>query len=179
MQGQQLVCSGFGYGNILAMVNDGCADPMSFQASHLDRAANVQLLPVAVGRWPFLFMVACQDVEPGIHLACLKSVMLLRGSQVRAGKERARGAGGGGGGCIACFCRALAVPLLVGTLRYCAWYSFDISQQRHVALGAGAGGGRRGGQAGSKGCYTCTCVTPSTAWLPCDSRSEICSNGHF
>ena len=67
MQGQQLTCSGFGFGNILAAVNDGCADPMSFQGSQLDRPPNVQLLPVAVGRWPFLFMVACQDIEPGTH----------------------------------------------------------------------------------------------------------------
>ena len=71
MQGQQLVCSGFGYGNILANVNDGSVEPMSFRASELDRPANVQLLPVAVGRWPFLFIVASQDIEPGIHIACL------------------------------------------------------------------------------------------------------------
>ena len=69
MQGQQLVCSGFGYGNLLANVNDGCADPVSFQTSELDRPANVWLLPVAVGRWPFLFMVASQDIEPGTYMA--------------------------------------------------------------------------------------------------------------
>ena len=68
MQGQQLVCSGFGFGNILAAVNDGRADPLSFQESQLDRPPNVQLLQVAVGRWPFLFMVACQDIEPGTRL---------------------------------------------------------------------------------------------------------------
>ena len=70
-QGQQLVCSGFGYGNILASVNDGCIDPMSFQPNAQDRPANVWLLPVAVGRWPFLFMVASQDIELGTHMACM------------------------------------------------------------------------------------------------------------
>ncbi|DBB03593.1 TPA: hypothetical protein ACH3X3_010928 [Trebouxia sp. C0006] len=65
LQGQQLVCSGFGCSNMLACINDGRADPMSPEASKRDRAANVQLLPVAVCRWPFLFMITSEDVTPG------------------------------------------------------------------------------------------------------------------
>jgi hypothetical protein len=38
---------------------------MSPEASKRDRAANVQLLPVAVCRWPFLFMITSEDVTPG------------------------------------------------------------------------------------------------------------------
>jgi hypothetical protein len=70
VQGQQLMCSGFGCSNMLACVNDGQADPMSAEASKRDRAANVQLLPVAVGRWPFLFMVTSEDVTPGGCVDC-------------------------------------------------------------------------------------------------------------
>ncbi len=73
MQGQHLVCSGFGFGNILASINDGAADAMSTKPSDKDRAANVQLLPVAVGRWPFLFLVASEDIKPGEHV-CLLSL---------------------------------------------------------------------------------------------------------
>ena len=65
VQGQQLVCSGFGCSNMLACINDGRADPMSPEASKRDRAASVQLLPVAVCRWPFLFMITSEDVTPG------------------------------------------------------------------------------------------------------------------
>lgn len=65
MQGQHLVCSGFGCSNMLANVNDGRADAWSMEEHEQDRAANVQLLAVAVGRWPFLVMVTSQDIEPG------------------------------------------------------------------------------------------------------------------
>ncbi len=71
VQGQQLVCSGFGCSNMLACINDGRADPMSPEASKRDRAANVQLLPVAVCRWPFLFMITSEDVTPGGSADCL------------------------------------------------------------------------------------------------------------
>ena len=70
VQGQHLICSGFGYSNMLANINDGRADAMCLQPSDQDRPANVQLLPVAVGRWPFLFVVACDDIEPGGVLPC-------------------------------------------------------------------------------------------------------------
>ena len=70
MQGQQLVCSGFGCSNMLACINDGRADPLSAETSKRDRAANVQLLPVAVCRWPFLFMITSEDVTPGGYGDC-------------------------------------------------------------------------------------------------------------
>ena len=31
----------------------------------VDMAANVALVPIAVGRWPFLFIVAIKDIEAG------------------------------------------------------------------------------------------------------------------
>ena len=31
----------------------------------VDVAANVALVPIAVGRWPFLFIVAIEDIEAG------------------------------------------------------------------------------------------------------------------
>ena len=43
---------------------------MSAEASKQDRAANVQLLPVAVCRWPFLFMITSEDVTPGGCVTC-------------------------------------------------------------------------------------------------------------
>ena len=51
----------------MARINDGCADPFSDSngSGELDRAANVRLLPVAVGKWPFLFVVTLEDIEPG------------------------------------------------------------------------------------------------------------------
>ena len=74
VQGQQLVCSAFGCGNLLARINDGCADPMSPSPSpsqHLDRPANVRLLPVAVGNWPFLFVVTLEALKAGDATASL------------------------------------------------------------------------------------------------------------
>ena len=65
LQGHQLLCSGFGCSNILAGINDGRVDPMSLTPNTKDRPANVQLLPVAVGRWPFLFMVTSDAVTAG------------------------------------------------------------------------------------------------------------------
>ena len=50
---------------MFANINDGRSDAMSIQSHKQDRPANVQLLPVAVGRWPFLFVVACENIEPG------------------------------------------------------------------------------------------------------------------
>ena len=35
----------------------------------VDVAANVALIPVAVGKWPFLFVVALEDIAAGTSLA--------------------------------------------------------------------------------------------------------------
>ena len=70
-QGHQLICSGFAAGNLLARINDGCADPFlaNPDCKELDRLPNVRLLPVAVGSWPFLFVVTLEDIQPGIFAA--------------------------------------------------------------------------------------------------------------
>lgn len=66
MQDQPLSCLAYMNGNILACINDGVADPMSRRPdTRADRAANTQLVCIAVGRWPFMFVVATQDIEPG------------------------------------------------------------------------------------------------------------------
>ena len=51
----------------MACINDGSADPFSASPGRkmLDRAPNVRLLPVAVGSWPFLFVVTLEDIQPG------------------------------------------------------------------------------------------------------------------
>lgn len=51
----------------MARINDGCADPFSTSSDRqeLDHSANVRLLPVVVGSWPFLFVVTLQDIQPG------------------------------------------------------------------------------------------------------------------
>lgn len=55
----------------MARINDGCADPFSSspERKELDRAPNVRLLPVAVGSWPFLFVVTVEDIQPGMFAA--------------------------------------------------------------------------------------------------------------
>ena len=67
LQGEPLSCLAYGHGNITACINDGLGDPMSEapDPDAVDMAANVALVPIAVGRWPFLFIVAIEDIEAG------------------------------------------------------------------------------------------------------------------
>ena len=67
LQDQPLCCLAYMNGNILACINDGVADPMSDEP---DRDANTQLVCIAVGCWPFMFVVATHDIEPGQVLIC-------------------------------------------------------------------------------------------------------------
>ena len=67
LQGQELSCLGYGCGNITAAVNDGRADPMAASRDDVnDKAPNVALMCIAVGSWPFNFMVAIEDIEEGV-----------------------------------------------------------------------------------------------------------------
>ena len=58
-------------GNILSCINDGCARPYqeeedpSTEDQPQDRPANVALVAVAVGNWPFMFVVAKNDIAAG------------------------------------------------------------------------------------------------------------------
>lgn len=58
-------------GNILSCINDGCARPFQEEAEHetvdqpQDRPANVALVAVAVGKWPFMFVVATNEIAAG------------------------------------------------------------------------------------------------------------------
>lgn len=73
LQDQPLVCLAYMNGNILACINDGIADPMSDEpVSSADEDPNTQLVCIAVGRWPFMFVVATEDIAPGTLLVCDK-----------------------------------------------------------------------------------------------------------
>lgn len=59
-------------GNITACINDGCADPLKEDDDSLsevdapkDMPANVDLVPVAVGNWPFVFVVTISNIAAG------------------------------------------------------------------------------------------------------------------
>ena len=66
LQKQELACLAFMNGNILACINDGCADPFEAEAEPPeDQLANVELIPIAVGKWPFLFVIATADIDRG------------------------------------------------------------------------------------------------------------------
>ena len=66
LQDQTLGCLAYMNGNILACINDGIADPMSDEPdSSADEDPNTQLVCIAVGRWPFMFVVATEDIAPG------------------------------------------------------------------------------------------------------------------
>ncbi|KAA6420173.1 MAG: hypothetical protein FRX49_09836, partial [Trebouxia sp. A1-2] len=69
LKDQPLVCLAYMNGNILACINDGIADPMSDEpVSSADEDPNTQLVCIAVGRWPFMFVVATEDIAPGAEL---------------------------------------------------------------------------------------------------------------
>jgi len=71
LQDQPLCCLAYMNGNILACINDGVADPMSDEPDcSANRDANTQLVCIAVGCWPFMFVVATHDIEPGQVLIC-------------------------------------------------------------------------------------------------------------
>ena len=67
VQGKQLCCLALGFGNITAAINDGQADPLAKECSDdsSDVDANVALVAIAVGNWPFLFVVATKDIAAG------------------------------------------------------------------------------------------------------------------
>lgn len=55
-------------GNILSCINDGCANPFNPEdhPDHPDdKPANVQLVTIAVGKWPFMFVVAINNIKKG------------------------------------------------------------------------------------------------------------------
>jgi len=60
-----LHCLAYMNGNILAYINDGAADPMAEDPDYEGPDANVQLVAVAIGRFPFMFVVATKDIEAG------------------------------------------------------------------------------------------------------------------
>ena len=68
-------------GKILTCINDGSAYPMSEEPDEsLDKPANAQVVCIAVGRWPFMFMVATDDIEPGDIFMLASGCLLLTGS---------------------------------------------------------------------------------------------------
>ena len=50
----------------MAIINDGAADPMGNPSSPENRSENVLLMPIAIGRWPFLFVVTTRRIEAGV-----------------------------------------------------------------------------------------------------------------
>ena len=66
-------------GNILSCINDGCARPFRgddepwTEDQPEDRPANVVLIAVAVGNWPFLFVVATKGIAAGQLASCLQN----------------------------------------------------------------------------------------------------------
>ena len=71
LQEQTLGCLAYMNGNILSCINDGIADPMSDEPdSSADQDPNTQLVCIAVGRWPFMFVVAIEDIKPRKILIC-------------------------------------------------------------------------------------------------------------
>ena len=79
----------------MARINDGCADPFSASrdCKELDCAANVRLLPVAIGSWPFLFVVTLEDIQPGtvavldlyLYIALKCAMFTIRSSAIASG----------------------------------------------------------------------------------------------
>ena len=65
LQNETLSCLAYMNGNILSCINDGCADPFNPEDHPHDKPANVQLVAIAVGRWPFMFVVAVKDIKKG------------------------------------------------------------------------------------------------------------------
>lgn len=61
-----LTVSAFMYGNALARANDARRDVRGGTDKPEDIAArkNAALMPILVGRWPFLFMVATKGIAP-------------------------------------------------------------------------------------------------------------------
>lgn len=53
-------------GNIMAVINDGAADPINNPRSPQNRPENTALVPISVGRWPFLFVVTLTDIAAGM-----------------------------------------------------------------------------------------------------------------
>ncbi|DBA94449.1 TPA: hypothetical protein ACH3X1_002044 [Trebouxia sp. C0004] len=69
LKDQTLGCLAYMNGNILACINDGIADPMSDEPDpSADKDPNTQLVCIAVGRWPFMFVVATEDIAPRAEL---------------------------------------------------------------------------------------------------------------
>ena len=65
-QGQTLSCLGYGCSNLTAAINNGRANPFASDPDPNDREANVALTCMAVGNWPFLFVVAVKDISAGL-----------------------------------------------------------------------------------------------------------------
>ena len=77
LQDKPLACLAYMTGNILSCINDGCARPFReedqpwTEDQPQDRPANVALVAVAVGNWPFMFVVAIHEIAAGqVGVAC-------------------------------------------------------------------------------------------------------------
>ncbi|KAL3162801.1 hypothetical protein ABBQ32_009259 [Trebouxia sp. C0010 RCD-2024] len=75
LKNKPLACLAYMNGNITACINDGCADPLKEDDDSLsevdapkDMPANVDLVPVAVGNWPFVFVVTISNIAAGEEL---------------------------------------------------------------------------------------------------------------
>lgn len=66
MQGQNLHCLAYTTGNMMAIINDGAADPFNNPHSRENQPENTALVPISVGRWPFLFVVVLRDIAAGM-----------------------------------------------------------------------------------------------------------------
>ena len=80
MQNKPLACLAYMNGNITACINDGCADPfkedddsLSEEEGPKDMPANVDLVEVAIGKWPFVFVVTISKVAAGQLCADLEA----------------------------------------------------------------------------------------------------------
>lgn len=65
LQKKPLQCMAYTTGNIMAVINDGAADPLNDPLSPDNHADNTALVPISVGRWPFLFVVTLTDIPAG------------------------------------------------------------------------------------------------------------------
>lgn len=65
LQKKPLQCMAYTTGNIMAVINDGAADPLNDPLSPENHADNTALVPISVGRWPFLFVVTLTDIPAG------------------------------------------------------------------------------------------------------------------
>ncbi len=72
--------SAFMYGNILARANDVRHDVRggSDKKEEIASRRNAAIIPIAVGRWPFLFMVATKGIPPSELQQCLFSYLVLQ-----------------------------------------------------------------------------------------------------